>query len=218
MVNNEDEYLMLSGIQHFQFCKRQWALIHLEQQWAENVRTLEGQYIHRNADQPFTKEKRGEKIIVRAMAIKSHTLKFSGICDVVEFIAQENGVELQGVSGKYIPYPVEYKRGKPKKGAEDIVQLAAQAICLEEMLVCSVDKGFIYYDEIKHRIEVEITRSLKNEVRAIAEEMHQYYTRQHTPKVKTGKFCNSCSLQHICMPQILNKHSVRSYVEGRLFE
>jgi CRISPR-associated exonuclease Cas4 len=102
MVNNEDDYLMLSGIQHFQFCKRQWALIHIEQQWEENVRTIEGQYIHTKVDEPFIREKRGNKLIVRALPIKSNKLKISGICDVVEFIKDSNGVEVPELEGQFL--------------------------------------------------------------------------------------------------------------------
>ncbi|WP_255301189.1 CRISPR-associated protein Cas4 [Bacillus sp. Marseille-P3800] len=218
MVNNEDEYLMLSGLQHFQFCKRQWALIHIEQQWEENVKTIEGQHLHKKADQPFIKEKRGEKLIVRGMPIQSHELKLSGICDVVEFHASKDGVPIHGIDGTYLPFPIEYKRGKPKKGDEDVVQLAAQAICLEDMLVCKVDVGYLFYNEIKHRVEVPITDKLKQHVRNITIEMHDYYRRRHTPKVKTGDFCKSCSLQHICLPKLMNKQTVKRYIEGRVAE
>ncbi|WP_019912985.1 CRISPR-associated protein Cas4 [Paenibacillus sp. HW567] len=216
--SEEDGELMLSGIQHFQFCKRQWALIHIEQQWEENVRTIEGQHLHRNADQPFTREKRGDKIIVRAMPVKSRELNISGICDVVEFIQDSSGVEISGADGKYVAYPVEYKRGKPKTSNEDIVQLAAQAMCLEEMLLCEVPTGYIFYNEIKHRIEVPLTAELKANVKTMVEEMQSYYSRRHTPKVKTGPFCKSCSLQHVCLPKLMNKQTVKSYVEGKIRE
>ncbi|MEC0230016.1 CRISPR-associated protein Cas4 [Paenibacillus alba] len=216
MDNNEDDYLMLSGIQHFQFCKRQWALIHIEQQWEENVKTVEGQHLHRNADRPFTREKRGDKLVVRAMPVKSESLQLTGICDVVEFIRDPDGIEINGIEGKYIAYPVEYKRGKPKKGDEDILQLAAQAICLEEMLLCSINTGYMFYNEIKHRVEVPLTAALKHKVRQIAVEMQDYYRRRHTPKVKTGSFCQSCSLQDICLPELMNKQTVQSYIEGKI--
>jgi len=191
MDYDEDNYLMISGIQHFEFCKRQWALIHIEQQWEENVRTIEGQHVHQKVDQPFTREKRGDKLIVRAMPVKSNTLGINGICDAVELIADANGVEIHGMDGRYLPYIVEYKRGKPKTGNEDVLQLAGQAICLEEMLLCNVDTGYIFYNEIKRR---------------------------HTPKVKTGKFCNSCSLKNICLPKLMNKQTVKKYIEGRISE
>lgn len=216
--NDEDSYLMLSGIQHFQFCRRQWALIHIEQQWEENVKTVEGQHLHRKADKPFVREKRGNKLIVRAMPVKSKELKITGICDVVEFIQDDGGVEIQGAEGKYLPYPIEYKRGKPKMNDSDVLQLTAQAMCLEEMLLCEINIGFMFYNEIKHRVEVPLTVDHKNKVRSIVTEMHDYYNRQHTPKVKTGSFCKNCSLQNICLPELMNKRLVKSYIEGKIHE
>jgi len=218
MDDNEDHYLMLSGLQHFQFCKRQWALIHIEQQWEENVKTIEGEYLHRKADQPFMREKRGDKIIVRAMPVKSATLQITGVCDVVEFIRDDNGVKINHAEGKYKAYPVEYKRGKPKKSDEDIVQLAAQAICLEEMLLCDIGIGYMYYNEIKHRVEIPLTLALKDKVRRLVIEMQDYYKRRYTPKVKSGSFCRSCSLQNICLPEVMNKQTVGSYIEGKIKE
>lgn len=216
--NHTDEYLQLAGIQHFQFCKRQWALIHIEQQWEENVKTIEGQYLHRNADQPFFREKRGNKLIVRAMPVQSHTLKINGLCDVVEFIRDDNGIELNGLDGKYIAYPVEYKRGKPKKGDEDVLQLTAQAICLEEMLLCDIDIGYLYYNETRRRIKIPLTEEKKQQVKLIVQQMQDYYLRQHTPKVRTGSFCRNCSLQHICLPELMRKRSVKDYIEGKIKE
>lgn len=214
--NNESDFLMLSGIQHFRFCQRQWALIHIEQQWEENVKTVEGQFIHKKADQPFFREKRGNRIIVRALPIRSNELKTTGICDVVEFIQDPDGVHLQGESGTYIPLPIEYKRGKPKKGQEDVVQLVAQAMCLEEMLLCEVNTACLFYDEIKRRITIEITDSMREEVRNIFKQMHHYYKQGYTPKVKTGKFCGNCSLNNVCLPESMNQDSVRKYMEGYL--
>ncbi|MDG0871526.1 CRISPR-associated protein Cas4 [Paenibacillus thiaminolyticus] len=214
--NNEDSYLMLSGIQHFQFCKRQWALMHIEQQWEENVKTIEGQHLHRNADQPFTREKRGDRLVVRAMSVKSHELKLTGVCDVVEFVQDSRGVPINGAEGKYMAYPVEYKRGKPKTDESDVLQLAAQAVCLEEMLLCDVKTGYIFYQELKRRIEVPLTDEVKRRVRAVAAEMQEYFKRNHTPKVKTGPFCKNCSLQSICLPALMNKRTVKSYIEGKM--
>ncbi|AMR06191.1 CRISPR-associated protein Cas4 [Bacillus thuringiensis] len=216
--NEDNSYLMLSGIQHFQFCKRQWALIHIEQQWEENVRTIEGKFLHQKADQPFIKEKRGNKFTVSAMPIKSNELRITGVCDVVEFIKDNNGIEINGAEGKYIVQPIEYKRGKPKINDSDVLQLTAQAICLEEMLLCEIKTGFIFYNEIKHRIEVPLTTYEKNNVRSIVKEMYDYYKHKYTPKVKTGSFCKSCSLQNLCLPGLMNKRSVKSYIEGKIHE
>lgn len=217
-VNIEDDYLMLSGIQHFQFCKRQWALIHIEQQWEENVRTVEGQYLHRKADQPFVREKRGDRLVVRGMPVKSDDLRITGICDVVEFIRDDLGVEISGAEGKYLAYPVEYKRGKPKKDDADILQLTAQALCLEEMLLCEINTGYMFYNEIKRRVEVPLTPEIKSRVRSVVGEMQDYYRRRFTPKVRPGSFCKSCSLQSICLPELMSKRSVKSYIEGKIRE
>ncbi len=174
----------------------------------------------RSRDSTFTgkREKRGDKLIVRAMPVKSEELKITGICDVVEFVRDEHGVEINGADGKYAAYPVEYKRGKPKLDDADLLQLAAQAICLEEMLLCDVNAGYMFYNEIKHRVEVPLTLTIKNKVKLIIAEMQDYYKRRYTPKVKTGSFCNSCSLHSICLPELMNKRSVKSYVEGKIRE
>ncbi|RYL95922.1 CRISPR-associated protein Cas4 [Sporolactobacillus sp. THM7-4] len=209
---------MLSGIQHFQFCRRQWALIHIEQQWEENVRTIEGQYLHRNADKPFTREKRGDKLIVRAMPVKSRRLRITGICDVIEFVRDKDGVEINGAEGKYKAYPVEYKHGKPKLDDSDILQLTAQAMCLEEMLLCEINTGYVFYNELKRRIKVDLTNSYKEKVKQMVSEMHDYYKHQHTPKVKTGPFCKNCSLQNVCLPKLMSKQSVRNYIDRKIFE
>ncbi|MGG5341896.1 CRISPR-associated protein Cas4 [Enterococcus sp. AZ192] len=215
---DEQDYLMISGIQHFLFCRRQWALIHIEQQWQENVLTLEGQYLHEKADQPMIREKRKDRLIVRGLPIHSPTYGLSGICDVVEFIQDENGVALTGETGTFLPVPVEYKHGKPKQELSDILQLTAQAVCLEEMLVCDVPKGYLYYHETKRREEVEITATLREELKIKVAEMHQYWAKRYTPKVKTGNFCKKCSLQNICLPKLMNVQTVKSYLDRRLSE
>ena len=144
----EDDFLQLSGIQHYKFCKRQWALIHIENQWSDNVRTAEGRFMHENAhDVKFT-EKRKNIIVSRSMPVQSRTMGISGECDIVEFIRDdENGISLNGREGKYIICPVEYKHGAPKDGDEDIFQLVAQAICLEEMFCTDVYTGYLYYGQ-----------------------------------------------------------------------
>ncbi|MHC5269684.1 CRISPR-associated protein Cas4 [Enterococcus sp. LJL98] len=213
-----DEYLMISGIQHFEFCPRQWALIHIEQEWAENVKTIQGNEVHKKADQPFLKEKRKELIISRAMPVHSHELKITGICDVVEFIHDEEGISLSQYSGKYRVQPVEYKRGSPKKHDADILQLVAQVMCLEEMLVCDIPEAYLYYNEVKRRIKVEITPELRKLLKSKVTRMQELYKRRHTPKVKTGNWCKNCSLADICLPKLMNVESAKSYIERRLSE
>lgn len=158
MAYAEDDYLMLSGIQHFQFCKRQWGLIHIEQQWAENEATVHGQILHQKADDPYIKEKRKDIIISRAMHVSSKTLGLYGILDVVEFHKDENGVALKGKRGKWLPRIVEYKRGKPKRDTRDIVQLVAQTICLEETFGCPIETGCLYYHSVNQKRSLKLRR------------------------------------------------------------
>ena len=214
----EDEYLLLSGIQHFIFCRRQWALIHIEQQWEENYRTVDGAIMHRHAHDGSFREKRGELLITRGMAISSRLLGFSGQCDVVEFRREKQGISLPDEEGLYRVVPVEYKRGNPKADLSDEVQLAAQAMCLEEMLCCEIPEGFLYYGEIRRRVKVAIDDTLRETVQKTAGEMHDYARRGYTPKVKRTKACNACSLKNICLPGLGRKENAAAYVNARLAE
>ena len=210
---NEDDYLMISGIQHFTFCRRQWALIHVEWQWQENIRTVEGKIVHERChDEKFT-EKRNDFLICRGMRVFSSGMGVSGQCDVVEFIQGETGAVLLGREGLWQPRPVEYKRGKPKEDKSDVLQLCAQAMCLEEMLCCDISEGHIFYDEIHRREKIIFSEELRKEVITVFEEMHEYYRRGYTPKVKYAKKCNSCSLKDLCLPKLLKKKSVKSYYQ-----
>lgn len=208
----EEDYLKLSGIQHFVFCRRQWALIHLEQQWAENYRTTDGNIMHRNVHDSEYNESRGDIIITRGMAVASAVLGISGECDVVEFHRDPAGVSLNGRDGRYRVVPVEYKRGEPKENDSDIMQLAAQAVCLEEMLCCEIPEGFLFYGETRRRQRVEFTPELRRRLIGITEEMHELIRRGHTPAAKRSRSCNACSLKELCVPA-LEKRSASSYIK-----
>jgi len=214
----EEDFLQLSGIQHFAFCRRQWALAYIELQWQENVRTIEGRLLHEHAHDADLKEKRGDLIIVRAMPIHSRELGISGECDVVEFHKCQDGINLAGREGKYYVIPVEYKRGQPKINDVDMLQVTAQAMCLEEMLCCEISFGYLYYGETRHRQKVEFTDELRQRVKDMFEEMHQYYERRHTPKVKRTKSCNACSLKDICLPVLNKNRSVSDYINEQILE
>lgn len=210
--------MQLSGIQHFAFCRRQWALIHIEMQWQENVRTVEGKLLHENAHDPFHNEKRGDLIISRAMPVYSREMGISGECDVVEFHKSGDGTPVNGYEGTYQVVPIEYKRGEPKKSDEDKLQLAAQALCLEEMLCTEITHGYLYYGGTRRRLKVIFDEELKKQVREMFEEMHQYHARQYTPKVKRRKSCNACSLKNICLPAINSDKSGTKYINSILRE
>ncbi len=214
----EEEFLLLSGLQHFVFCKRQWALIHIEKQWKENFRTVDGSLMHEKAHDKAQTENRGDLRITRGMSVFSARLGVSGECDVVEFRRREDGVTLNGVEGKWHPLIVEYKRGKPNRTAGDEAQLCAQAMCLEEMLCCSIPAGALYYGEIRHRVSVEFTDELRGQVQSKLNEMHELYRRGHTPKVKPSKSCNACSLKELCVPTLMKRKSAMKYLHEKMEE
>lgn len=214
----EDNYLMISGIQHFKFCRRQWALIHVEQQWEENVHTIMGGLMHKKVHDPYITEKRRDTLVVRALPVSSRIMGISGECDVVEFHKCEDGIKLYGHRGLYSVYPVEYKKGKPKLTEEDKLQLTAQALCLEEMFSTEIPEGAIFYGETRRRDVVEFHEELRLEVKRMFQEMHQYYDRNYTPKVKYSKACNACSLKEVCLPKLGKAVSVKSYMNQILEE
>jgi len=218
MEYNEEDFLSLSGIQLFAFCKRQWALIHIEQQWEENLRTIEGELMHKSAHYGYTAQKRGDIIISHGMSVFSRRLGINGVCDIVEFYKDKNGVEIFGRGGKYNAYPVEYKRGEPKENDIDILQLVAQAMCLEEMLCCTIDEGSIYYGETRHRLKIAIDDTLREKVTNLFNEMHAMYNRRYTPKVKPSKSCNACSLRDFCLPKLCKNKSAKDYITKNLKE
>lgn len=217
MKYSEEDYLPLSGIQHFAFCRRQWALIHIENQWVENERTVDGIIMHEKAHSGDA-ESRGDVVIMRALRVFSATLGVSGECDVVEFHRNADGISLNGHDGLWQPYPVEYKLGKPKEHNADEMQLCAQAMCLEEMLCCTIPCGALFYGEPRRRTEVEFTPELRRAVEDSLNEMHDYYKRGYTPKAKPRKGCSACSLKEICLPKMVQRKSVAAYVEGALNE
>lgn len=216
MAFKEEEYLQLSGLQHFSFCRRQWALIHIEQQWAENLRTVDGRILHEKAHDGSSREKRGDLLITRDMSIYSPTLGVSGKSDVVEFHRGTAGIPLPDQEGLWQPYPVEYKRGSPKTTDADKLQLCAQAMCLEEMLCCDIPEGALFYGEIRRREVVDLDEDLRSQVRDLLSEMHDLYRRSHTPKVKPTKGCNACSLKELCLPKLARKRSVADYLRKNM--
>lgn len=210
---------MLSGIQHFAFCRRQWALIHIEGQWEENFRTADGKIMHENAHDAEFREKRGDFITVRGMRIMSREFGISGECDVVEFTLDETGgVYIPKLGGKFRAAPVEYKRGKPKPDDCDRAQLCAQVLCLEEMLCCSIGEGYIFYGEPRRRERVIIDDELRSSTKKMLSEMHELYDRGYTPKVKRTKSCNACSLKNICLPSLEKARSTAEYIKSAFEE
>jgi len=219
-IADGDTYLLLSGIQHMAFCERQWALIHIEQQWEENSRTVEGKHMHQRVDNPFEDEFRGDLYILRSLPLISHMLKLRGVADVVEFLFVEaEGIPLSGKPGLWVPRPVEYKRGRQKPDDRDSVQLCAQAICLEEMFGIMISDGDLFYGETRRRQFVRFDSELRQRVKFLANRMNYLFEKGVTPPANRKTNCQLCSLKNICMPKLtMKKKSVKDYIEESIRE
>jgi CRISPR-associated exonuclease Cas4 len=220
---SEENFLMLSGIQHFAFCERQWALIHLEQQWQENRLTSEGKHLHVHVDNPLENDKRKNVKTTRSVHISSHELGLIGIADVIQYIRDDRlpeneTVTLKGHSGRWKVIPIEYKRGRQKKDDIDRVQLCAQAMCLEEMLCIKIKEGFLFYYATKRRELVPFDLNLRQKVLELTKEMHEMFTAGTIPKSEEMEKCKSCSLCEICQPG-WQKHGrrVEEYILKNLY-
>lgn len=215
---SDDELLALSGIQHFAFCRRQWALIHLEQSWKDNLLTALGETMHDRAHDEAIREKRGDLIIVRGLSVYSYQLGVSGKADVVEFRRSKTGHPLYGEDGLWSERPVEYKRGASKATDVDRLQLCAQAICLEEMLGSTISYGYLFYGKTNSREKVLFTHELRSETQSISAEMHKLFKRNATPKVRPTSNCKSCSLSEICLPRLNKGQTASAYLASYIGE
>jgi CRISPR-associated exonuclease Cas4 len=198
---SEDDLIPISALQHLAFCERQCALIHVEQLWDENRLTAEGRILHERVHDGGP-ETRGGVHVARGVRLRSLRLGLSGVADVVEFHKSEDGTgtALPGFRGLWRPFPVEYKRGKPKHGDCDAVQLCAQAICLEEMLSVSVPEGALFYGQPRRRQAVTFDPALRKETERLASRAHEIIRAGVTPEPVLGKHCKSCSLERLCLP------------------
>ncbi len=215
--HSDNDLLHLSGIQHFAFCPRQWALIHIEQQWKDNILTFQGQELHQTTNDPYFTEKREDTLITRAVPIVSHSLGLYGVADVIEFHKTKGaGVKLKERAGVWLPIPVEYKLGRPKPTDCDILQLCAQAMCLEETFGVMLDEGHIFYGKTRRRLDVLLDNNLKNRTREVCAEMHTAFLSGQTPRANHTKACEKCSLVEHCLPQLSNRRTVHQYLTSAL--
>ena len=200
---NDDELLPLSALQHLLYCERQCALIHQERTWVENRLTVEGTRMHQRTDQG-EEELRGDVLVVRALPLRSERLGLSGRADVVEFrrATNDDGAVLEGREGGWLPRPVEYKRGRPKRHRADEVQICAQGLCLEEMFAVPVPAGDLFYGQRKRRSEVVFDVPLRRLTEQLARELHALLSQQAPPppEYEPSK-CDSCSLITVCLPK-----------------
>jgi CRISPR-associated exonuclease Cas4 len=191
----EDDLLPLSALQHLLFCERQCALIHVEGLWAENRLTVEGGHLHRKAHEG-PEESRGEVRITRGVSLRSLRLGLIGKADVVEF-------HLSQATREWLPFPVEYKRGRPKRDHSDEVQLCAQALCLEEMLEVPIPAGALFYGSTRRRTDVAFDPALRGRTEAAAARLHELIASGITPRAVREPKCERCSLLNLCLPDAL---------------
>jgi len=213
MTDRADNLLPLSALQHFAYCPRQFALIHIEQQWTENRFTAEGQLLHQRVNEGGS-EQRGDLHIARSLKLVCRELGVSGVADVVEFHkTTDGGCRLPGMKGRWRPYPVEYKRGRSKADDWDRIQLCAQAMALEEVLETAAPRGAIFYGKPRRREEVTIDEPLRQQTRRTAEAAHALFDSGRLPPPEPGPKCDHCSLRGICVPR---RPSVKDYLNRML--
>ena len=220
---SDDDLLPISGLQHLAFCERQWALIHLEGQWAENRLTAEGKVLHERVE-GGDRESRSDVVITRSIQLRCLRLGLVGKADVVEWRCVEPkagvdvaGVPLPGKVGHWKPFPIEYKRGKPKTSRIDEVQLCAQALCLEEMLEIRIQQGALYYGKPRKRTDVAIDEGLREKTKSLAERMHELFKAGKTPKARYDSKCKNCSLLDRCLPKVTGTGKVARYLDKEVF-
>lgn len=217
---NEDELLMLSGIQHIAFCERQFALAYIECQWSENIYTIQGHYLHERVDDPFESEHKDNTIYLRSVYVLSYELGLYGKADLIELSRKtdsDGNIKLKGQPDYWSIKPVEYKKGKPKPDPCDDIQLCAQAMCLEEMYQVFIPSAEIFYGEPRRRIFVELNDSLRMLTKQYAKKMHELFESQHNPKPVYKNHCHSCSLYDFCNPKGLSKtQTVEQYLQNML--
>lgn len=205
-----DNTIALSALQHFLYCPRQCALIHIERIWTENVYTAEGRVLHEQADKPRAEKRRGVRTVT-AMPLSHPELGIAGIADVVEFHVSEKGSDERA-------YPVEYKRGRPKAHRADEVQLCAQALCLEAMLKQPIDEGALFYGVTRRRKTVSFDAELRQLTLAAIGSVRALMDSKRTPLATyEARRCDACSLIHDCQPRVLGRHaSVRTWFDAQL--
>jgi CRISPR-associated exonuclease Cas4 len=204
----QDDLIMISALQHYIFCPRQCALIHTEQVWEENRLTAEGRIMHERVHEAGN-ESRGDVRIARGVPLRSMRLGLVGMADMVEL--HRTG------RNQWQPFPVEYKRGKPKPDHSDAIQLCAQAICLEEMLGVEIPAGALYYGRTHHRHDVVFDAGLRAEVERTAESVRALLESGRTPEPAFAKRCESCSIVGECLPKTIGRRkSAKRYLAAAL--
>lgn len=200
----EDDFIMISALQHYIFCPRQCGLIHIDDVWQDNLFTVRGEILHEKVDTDSF-ESRGDVKTVRGLRIHSYKYGLVGRCDVVEFKETSQGKEI---------LPVEFKAGKPKEDISDKVQLCAQVLCLEEMLNIEISKAAFFYGKIRRREIVKISNELRSQTKDVIEKVRELIDKKIVPKIEYSSKCKNCSLITICQPKALNNRKLKDYINN----
>ena len=227
MNDADDEFVMLSALQHYLFCPRQCALIHVEGAWSENFLTATGRVLHERVDRQGA-ETRKDMHLATSLRLVSKRIGVMGVADKVEVLRVESPVDSDGRviaaclpkrTGYWRPHPVEYKRGRPKEHRADEVQLCGQALCLEEMLGVVIPCGDLFYGETRRRVEVVFDADLRLLTENVTARVREIVSSGETPPPIVGKKCEACSLKEICRPEETSTgRSARRWLEKQLDE
>ena len=199
----EDDFIMISALQHYIFCPRQCALIHIDDVWQDNFFTVRGEILHEKVDAD-TYETRGNVKIVRGLRIHSFKYGLVGRCDVVEFNQTSKVSEI---------LPVEFKAGQPKEDISDKVQLCAQVLCLEEMMNIQINKAYFFYGKIKRRYKIDIDLRLRTQTEDVINNVRILVSNKKIPIMEFSAKCRNCSLINICQPKAMNKRKLDKYIK-----
>ncbi len=199
----EDDFIMISALQHYIFCPRQCALIHIDDVWQENLFTVRGDILHEKVDTD-SYETRGDVKTVRGLRIHSYKYGIVGRCDVVEFRQTSKGKEI---------FPVEFKAGQPKEDISDMVQLCAQVFCLEEMLNTQINKAAFFYEKIRRRKVIEIDLQLRAQTEDVINNVRRLVSEKKIPIIEYSAKCRNCSLINVCQPKAMNKRKLQNYIK-----
>ena len=200
-----NDRLPISAIKQYAYCKRRFGLMFIDNEFSDNYKTIEGNILHENVNDPFFNEKRGDKYYSRSVPVYSVKLNLYGVVDIIEFIRDDDGITIPTHKGLWKINPIEYKNGKPEKSRADNLQLCAQAMCLEEMFSTNISVADIYYGKLRKRINITLTDDLRNTVEQFIYEINHLIEIAIIPEKPDNQNCNLCSLINTCMPKIFDK-------------
>ncbi|MGI6361764.1 MAG: CRISPR-associated protein Cas4 [Bacillota bacterium] len=202
------ERLPISAIKQYAYCRRRFGLMFIDKEWADNYKIVEGEFLHAKVDDPFFSEKRGDIYVSRSVPVYSDKDNLYGIADIIEFIKDDDGVEIGTKKGLWSINPIEYKNGKPEKSNADALQLLAVAICLEKMFKIHLEQGDIYYGRLRRRKRVVFDAELRERLKEILAGIKHILDTQQIPEKTPDQNCSLCSLVNICLPEIFHKKQI----------